>query len=127
MKFSGMTAVSYVVAWILRFIKINVLRMRSEKITYQANLQPDFSQIQNKNLGQVTGVYSTFKINRYSNLEKNDVPEVDSNHNEERITNPCGFVTHIYIYTKTLDGFLNISKFCLFYQAVISRQNMILT
>ena len=96
MKFSGMTAVSYVVAWILRFIKINVLRMRSEKITYQANLQPDFFQIQNKNLGQVTGVYSTFKINRYSNLEKNDVPEVDSNHNEERITNPCGYVTHIH-------------------------------
>ena len=33
----------------------------------------------------------------------------------------------IIIIDKTLDGFFNISKFCLFYQAVISRQNMILT
>ena len=30
-------------------------------------------------------------------MEKNNTPEADSNHNEERITNPCGFVTHIIL------------------------------
>ena len=38
MKFSGMTAVSCIVAGILKFIKINALRMRSEKVTYKAYL-----------------------------------------------------------------------------------------
>ena len=28
-------------------------------------------------------------------LEKKHSPEVNSNNNEEHITNPCGFVTHI--------------------------------
>ena len=115
MKFSGMTAVSCIVAGISKIIKMNALRMRSENVTYKAYLQPDFHQIQIKILGRITGVYLTLTFNRYNKLEKNNTPEADSNHNEERITNPCGFVTHIYIYTnKTLDGFFNISKFCLF-------------
>ena len=71
--------------------------MRSENLTYEAYLYPDFPQIQNQNLGRKTGVYLMIQINRYSNVEKNNVPEVNSNHNEERITNPCGFVAHIYI------------------------------
>ena len=59
-----MTAVSDIDAWILRFIKKYILRMRSAKLTYQAYLQPNFPQIQNKNLDGITGVYLTFKINR---------------------------------------------------------------
>ena len=41
--------------------------------------------------------------------------------------NMLGIYIIIIIIDKTLDGFFNIAKFCLFYQAVISRQNMILT
>ena len=64
MKFSGITAVSDIDAWILRFIKKYTLRMRSAKLKNQAYLQPNFPQIQNKNLDGITGVYLTFKINR---------------------------------------------------------------
>ena len=38
MKFSGMTAVSCIVAGISKIIKINALRMRSENVTYKAYL-----------------------------------------------------------------------------------------
>ena len=34
-----------------------------------------------------------YKLNRKSKLEKKHSPEVDSNHNEEHNTKPCGFVT----------------------------------
>ena len=34
MNFSGMGAVGCIVAWILKFKNINVLRMRSEKVSY---------------------------------------------------------------------------------------------
>ena len=37
-----------------------------------------------------------YKLEKKRTLEKKHSPEVNSNHNEEHITNPCGFVTHIY-------------------------------
>jgi len=82
-----------------------------------------------KNKKKMVHLFYIFKLEKKRTLEKKKhSPEVKSNHNEEHITNPCGFVTHIiYTNNKTLDGFFNISKLCQFYQAVISRQNMILT
>ena len=42
-------------------------------------------------------LFYIYKHENKRTLEKKHSPEVNSNHNEEHITNPCGFVTHIYI------------------------------
>ena len=42
-------------------------------------------------------LFYIYKLEKKGTLEKKHSPEVNSNHNEEHITNPCGFVTHIYI------------------------------
>ena len=41
-------------------------------------------------------LFYIYKLEKKRTLEKKHSPEVNSNHNEEHITNPCGFVTHIY-------------------------------
>ena len=39
-------------------------------------------------------LFYIYKLEKKRTLEKKHSPEVNSNHNEEHITNPCGFVTH---------------------------------
>ena len=72
-------------------------------------------------------LFNIYKLEKKRTLEKKHSPEVNSNHNEEHITNPCGFVTHnIYILRHWM-GFSIFQNFAYFVEAVISRQNMILT
>ena len=52
-----------------------------------------------KNLKKMVYLFNTYKLEKKRTLEKKHSPEVNSNHNEEHITNPCGFVTHIVTRT----------------------------
>ena len=47
-----------------------------------------------KNLKKMVYLFYIYKLEKKRTLEKKHSPEVNSNHNEEYITNPCGFVTH---------------------------------